>query len=61
MQEFLALMRVYGANLGALRVEQRTRVLQMCVHSSDIANPAKPERFSQAWTDRIMEEFFAQV
>ena len=35
--------------------------MQMVVHSADIANPAKPLRFSQQWVDRVLREFFAQV
>lgn len=54
-------MRLLGADVSGWRPEQRMRALQLCVHCSDIANPAKPLRFSKQWTERVLYEFFAQV
>ena len=35
-------------------------VINMCVHTADISNPAKPPKISAQWTDRVYEEFFRQ-
>ena len=35
-------------------------VLNMCLHTADISNPAKPEKISKQWTDRVYGEFFKQ-
>ena len=35
-------------------------LLNMIVHSSDISNPAKPDKVSQQWTKRVYDEFFVQ-
>ena len=34
--------------------------LQIVLHTSDVSNPAKSWDYYVAWTDRIMEEFYAQ-
>ena len=34
--------------------------LQIVLHTSDVSNPAKDWDYYVAWTDRIMEEFYAQ-
>lgn len=54
-------MRLLGTDLLAWHPEKRIQAMQMVVHSADIANPAKPPKFSQQWVDRVMREFFAQV
>ena len=35
-------------------------ILNMALHTADISNPAKPEKISDAWTDRVYGEFFIQ-
>jgi hypothetical protein len=32
----------------------------MFLHSSDISNPAKPDKISSLWTERVYGEFFVQ-
>ena len=34
--------------------------LNMCLHCSDVSNPAKPGTISKAWTKRVYDEFFLQ-
>ena len=54
-------MLLLGSDLSKWPLEKRTQALQMCVHCADIANPAKPLRFSLQWTDRVQTEFYSQV
>ena len=35
-------------------------MLNMIIHTSDISNPAKPDKISQQWTQRVYDEFFVQ-
>jgi hypothetical protein len=35
-------------------------LLNMIVHTSDISNPAKPDKVSAQWTQRVYDEFFVQ-
>ena len=35
-------------------------LLNMIVHTSDISNPAKPDKISAQWTQRVYDEFFVQ-
>jgi len=35
-------------------------LLNMVVHTSDISNPAKPDKVSSQWTQRVYDEFFVQ-
>ena len=35
-------------------------LLNMIIHTSDISNPAKPDKISQQWTQRVYDEFFVQ-
>ena len=35
-------------------------VLNMCIHTADISNPAKPEKISKKWTEKVYDEFFKQ-
>uniref|UniRef100_A0A7S1YUX3 Phosphodiesterase n=1 Tax=Ditylum brightwellii TaxID=49249 RepID=A0A7S1YUX3_9STRA len=37
-----------------------SKVLQFVLHLADISNPAKPAPVFEEWTDRVLEEFFAQ-
>jgi len=61
MQDFTNYIRLLGPDLSSWHPEKKIRAMQMVVHSADIANPAKPLRFSQQWVDRVLREFFAQV
>jgi len=40
--------------------EDKTFVLEMLLHSADVANPCRPEPIYQSWTDKVMEEFYDQ-
>lgn len=60
-QDFSDGIRLLGKNLMTWHPEKKIQAMQMVVHSADIANPAKPLRFSQQWVDRVLREFFAQV
>lgn len=35
-------------------------ILNMCLHTADISNPAKPGKISEAWTQKVYAEFFRQ-
>ena len=35
-------------------------ILNMCLHTADISNPAKPSKISEGWTAKVYEEFFRQ-
>ena len=35
-------------------------LLNMIVHTSDISNPAKPDKISQQWAQKVYDEFFVQ-
>ena len=43
-----------------LSASKRVSMLRMALHVSDISNIAKSRAISQAWTERLMSEFFAQ-
>lgn len=57
-----------GKNFTKMFIETNTnqlfdaqqQVLNMLIHTSDISNPAKPNKISGQWTDRVYEEFFRQ-
>ena len=38
----------------------RTVLLKTVLHVADISNPCKPWAVSKIWSDRVLEEFFAQ-
>ena len=40
--------------------EDREIFLKTLLHSADLSNPAKPWGISKVWSDRVLEEFFAQ-
>ena len=40
--------------------EAQQNLLNMFLHSSDISNPAKPDKISSLWTERVYGEFFIQ-
>ena len=35
-------------------------ILEVLIHSADIANPCRPARVYKLWTDRVMAEFYSQ-
>jgi len=41
-------------------VSTKVKILRMALHISDISNPTKAREISNAWTVRLMGEFFAQ-
>ena len=44
----------------ALSQADRDVILKIVLHAADISNPCKPWDVSKVWSDRILEEFFAQ-
>ena len=40
--------------------DQQQCLLNMIIHTSDISNPAKPDKISSQWTVRVYDEFFVQ-
>lgn len=40
--------------------EDRGLLLEWLVHTVDISNPGRPRELAEKWTDRVLEEFFAQ-
>jgi len=51
------------AGSGVLLLDEypdRIQVLQNMVHCSDLSNPTKPLHLYKEWTDRLMNEFWAQ-
>ena len=38
----------------------RRLALQVALHAADVSNPAKPWAYYNEWTDRVLDEFFAQ-
>merc|ERR1719478_1671596 len=40
--------------------EDRHLMMAACLHAADISNPAKPLMNCLVWTDRVLQEFFAQ-
>ena len=40
--------------------EAQQNMLNMFLHSADISNPAKPDKISSLWTERVYGEFFVQ-
>lgn len=40
--------------------DAQQNILNMCLHTADISNPAKPSKVSEGWTEKVYEEFFRQ-
>ena len=40
---------------------ERVTISKTLLHAADISNPCKPWKVSKEWSDRVIEEFFAQV
>lgn len=51
--------KIFSVETSKLFDAQQT-VLNMCLHCSDISNPAKPDKISEKWTDMVYQEFFLQ-
>ena len=43
-----------------LSPEERVTICKTLLHAADISNPAKPWKVSKQWSDRVIQEFFAQ-
>ena len=41
--------------------EERAFLFNLLLHCADISNPSKPLAIFEQWTERVMEEFFAQA
>ena len=41
-------------------VEERTFILSLFLHASDISNPTRPFEIYEKWTDACLSEFFSQ-
>lgn len=39
---------------------ERETITKTLLHAADISNPAKPWDVAKAWSDRVIQEFFAQ-
>ena len=51
---------IFTENNAAKTYENQQLILGMCLHSSDISNPAKPEEINKKWVDMLFVEFFNQ-
>ena len=40
--------------------ENQQMVLNMCIHSADVSNPAKPVHLNKIWVEKVFIEFFNQ-
>lgn len=40
--------------------ENQQMVLNMCIHSADVSNPAKPAHLNKIWVEKVFIEFFNQ-
>ena len=49
-----------GSAPTAVTISTKVKFLRMALHISDISNPTKSRELSDAWTERLMTEFFAQ-
>jgi hypothetical protein len=51
-----------GAGVGMCMQEHSDQVLSLCValHTADVSNPAKATPLYRAWTNRVLDEFYAQ-
>ena len=49
-----------AGDLDLSKREDKSFVLDICLHSADIANPCRPQRVYGLWTARVMAEFYEQ-
>ena len=49
-----------GKPWGELKADAQWDVLMYVLHMADISNPAKDDPMFKLWTDRCLDEFFAQ-
>ncbi len=47
--------------LGDLEPEDKMLCLKLCIKTADLSYLSKGHAYVQVWTDRVLEEFFAQV
>jgi cAMP-specific phosphodiesterase 4 len=52
--------RMIFADNVAKTYENQQMVLNMCVHSADVSNPAKPAHLNKIWVEKVFVEFFNQ-
>jgi len=52
--------RAAGVGFSASRVEDRRMLLEMVLHTADLANPARHLQLALAWASSIMQEYHAQ-
>jgi len=51
---------ISAGNFDLTNRDDKTFVLEMVLHSADVANPCRPEPIYRMWTDKVMEEFYDQ-
>eukprot|EP01031_Cornospumella_fuschlensis_P034320 gene34320-41535_t len=51
-----------GSSSGPIKIEEKDAlsIMKAIVHTADISNPAKTWSLSKRWSDKVVEEFFAQ-
>ena len=49
-----------AGDLDLSKRDDKSFILEILVHSADIANPCRTESIYRKWTDRVMEEFYKQ-
>ena len=47
--------------LGDLEPDDKLLCLKLCIKTADLSYLSKGHAYVQVWTDRVLEEFFAQV
>ena len=60
IKQGIGFTRMFDETDNNLLFNTQQTVLNMCLHTSDISNPAKPNKISNIWTDKVYEEFFRQ-
>ena len=61
LQELKSTVQACGRQISHWQAEAREVLLRYMVHTADITNPIRPTALSQEWSQRIMQEFFAQA
>jgi hypothetical protein len=49
-----------AGDLDLSKREDKSFVLEMVLHAADVANPCRNAQIYRLWTERVMEEFYAQ-
>merc|ERR1711871_1004385 len=58
LQKFNSMIEERGRDV--TRWNDTVAALEHLVHTADVSNVTKPMRIAHMWTDRVLEEFFAQ-